>query len=79
MKSSKGKKKENSQIDIAAALTRKETRTIRKCQGMHQYWIARCPNYGVFESQEYKKATDLIEKIKDIEGKARKRCEVGFD
>merc|ERR1712072_1202064 len=66
------------QFDLTTALTRKEQRTIRKCEGMVQYNLARCPNYGVFESPEYARAEDLKKKIKDIEAKARKRWENNF-
>ena len=66
------------QFDLASALTRKETRTIRKAEGMVQYNLARCPNYGVFESPEYAKAQELKKKISDIEAKAKKRWENAF-
>ena len=45
---------------------------------MVQYNLARCPNYGVFESPEYKKASELKEKIAAIEVKAKKRWENQF-
>ena len=66
------------QFDLATALTRKETRTIRKAEGMIQYNLARCPNYGVFESPEYARAEELKAKIKSIEAKAHKRWEANF-
>merc|ERR1711977_795992 len=65
-------------FDLATALTRKETRVIRKAEGMVQYNMARCPNYGVFESPEYAKAQELKKKISDIEAKAKKRWENNF-
>ena len=66
------------QFDLASALTRKEARVIRKAEGMIQYNLARCPNYGVFESPEYARAEELKEKIKGIEEKAKKRWESNF-
>ena len=65
-------------FDLATALTRKETRVIRKAEGMVQYNLARCPNYGVFESPEYARAEELKEKIAAIEAKAKKRWESNF-
>ena len=56
----------------------RRTRTIRKTEGMVQYNLARCPNYGVFESPEYAKAQELKQKISDIEAKAKKRWENNF-
>jgi hypothetical protein len=53
-------------------------RVIRKAEGMIQYNLARCPNYGVFESPEYARAEELKQKIKDIEEKAKKRWEANF-
>ena len=65
-------------FDVVSALTRKEARTIRKCEGMIQYNMARCPNYGVFESNEYAKAQALKERIKAIHLKAKNRYDSGF-
>ena len=45
---------------------------------MSQYWMARCPARGVFESDEYKRAQDLQEDIKAIHAKAKKRWENNF-
>ena len=47
-------------------------------EGMVQYNLARCPNYGVFESPEWARAEELKEQIKNIEAKAKKRWEAGF-
>ena len=66
------------QFDLKNSLTRKEARTIRKCQGMEQYWLARCPHRGVYESKEYAKSTELKKKVLEIEAKAKKRWEGGF-
>ena len=74
----KGKGGAVPQFDLATALTRKEARVIRKAEGMIQYNLARCPNYGVFESPEYARAEELKQKIKDIEVKAKKRWEANF-
>ena len=66
------------QFDLATALTRKETRVCRKKEGMSQYWMARCPARGVFESEEYKRAQDLLGDIEAIHQKAKKRWENNF-
>ena len=66
------------QFDLEATLTRKESRTIRKCRGMEQYWIARCPHYNVFDSEEYARAQTLKDTVKTIEEKARKRWDGNF-
>lgn len=65
-------------FNLNDVLTRKETRVIKKCEGMIQYNLARCPNYGVFESAEYAKASELKERITKIEEKAKKRWESNF-
>ena len=54
------------QFDLASALTKKETRVIRKAEYMIPYHMARCPNYGWKESQEYAEAEKLKEKIAGI-------------
>ena len=51
---------------------------IRKAEGMIQYNLARCPNYGVFESPEWARAEELKANIKHIEEKAKKRWEANF-
>jgi len=66
------------QFDLASSLTRKETRMMRKMEAMIPYWMARCPNYGWKESQEYFNAEDLHEKIGAMEAKAKKRWEANF-
>ena len=66
------------QFDLATALTKKETRSIRKAEYMIPYHMARCPNYGWKESPEYGRAEELKEKISAIESKAKKRWENGF-
>ena len=54
------------QFDLASALTKKETRVIRKAEYMIPYHMARCPNYGWKESPEYARAKELKEKIAAI-------------
>ena len=54
------------QFDLATALTKKETRVIRKAEYMIPYHMARCPNYGWKESEEYARAEALKEKISGI-------------
>ena len=66
------------QFDLASALTKKETRVIRKAEYMIPYHMARCPNYGWKESPEYARAEELKEKIGAIEAKAKKRWENNF-
>ena len=66
------------QFDLATALTKKETRVIRKAEYMIPYHMARCPNYGWKESEEYARAEALKEKISAIEAKAKKRWEASF-
>ena len=66
------------QFELASALTKKETRVIRKCEYMIPYHMARCPNYGWKESQEFARAEELREKIGGIESKAKKRWEASF-
>jgi len=65
-------------FDLASALTRKETRTMRKMEFMIPYWMARCPNRGWKESPEYFKAEELREKMAVMEAKAKKRWEANF-
>ena len=66
------------QFDLATALTKKEGRVIRKAEYMIPYHMARCPNYGWKESEEYHRAEDLKEKIAGIEAKAKKRWDSSF-
>ena len=66
------------QFDLATALTKKEGRVIRKAEYMIPYQMARCPNYGWKESEEYAAAEALKEKIGGIEAKAKKRWESSF-
>ena len=66
------------QFDLATAATKKELRTIRKCEYMIPYHMARCPNYGWKESEEYARAEALKERIQGIEDKAKKRWEGNF-
>ena len=66
------------QFDLASALTKKESRMIRKAEYMIPYWMARCPNYGWKESDEYAQAEDLKVKIAGIETKAKKRWDANF-
>ena len=66
------------QFDLATALTKKETRVIRKAEYMIPYHMARCPNYGWKESPEYAQAEGLKERISAIEAKAKKRWEANF-
>ena len=66
------------QFDLATALTKKETRLIRKAEYMIPYHMARCPAYGWKESEEYARAEELKEKIAGIEAKAKKRWEANF-
>ena len=54
------------QFDLASALTKKETRVIRKAEYMIPYHMARCPNYGWKESEEFARAEELKEKIAGI-------------
>ena len=56
----------------------RRTRMMRKMEAMIPYWMARCPNYGWKESQEYFNAEDLHEKIGAMEAKAKKRWEANF-
>ena len=51
---------------------------IRKAEYMIPYHMARCPNYGWKESEEYHKAEELKEKISGIEAKAKKRWDNAF-
>ena len=74
----KGKGQAVPQFDLASALTKKETRVIRKAEYMIPYHMARCPNYGWKESDEYLRAENLKEKIAGIETKAKKRWEASF-
>ena len=66
------------QFDLATALTKKEGRMIRKAEYMIPYHMARCPAYGLKESEEYFRAEELKEKIGAIEAKAKKRWEANF-
>ena len=66
------------QFDLATALTKKEGRTIRKAEYMIPYHMARCPNYGWKESEEFAQAEKLREKISAIEDKAKKRWDSNF-
>lgn len=66
------------QFDLASALTKKEGRLIRKAEYMIPYHMARCPNYGWKESEEYARAEELKVKISKIEEKAKKRWEANF-
>ena len=66
------------QFELATALTKKEKRTINKAEYMIPYHMARCPNYGWKESEEYARAEELKEKIAGIEAKAKKRWEASF-
>ena len=56
----------------------RRTRMMRKMEAMIPYWMARCPNYGWKESQEYFNAEDLREKMGAMESKAKKRWEANF-
>ena len=56
----------------------RRNRTIRKCEGMVEYNLARCPMWGAHESPQYAKAQQLKEKIRTIEAKAKKRWEANF-
>ena len=47
---------------------------IRKAEYMIPYHMARCPNYGWKESEEYSKACDLKEKIEGIGACGRARA-----
>lgn len=64
-------------FDLATALTRKETRTIRKNESMVQYHLARMPMYGAHESDQYKMANYLRDANVRIESKARERWDNG--
>ena len=77
-KMGKGKGQAVAQFDLATALTKKETRLIRKAEYMIPYHMARCPAYGWKESEEYARAEELKEKIAGIEAKAKKRWEANF-
>jgi len=66
------------QFDLASALTKKESRMIRKAEYMIPYHMARCPNYGWKESPEFARAEELKEKIAGIESKAKKRWEANY-
>ena len=66
------------QFDLASALTKKEGRLIRKAEYMIPYHMARCPNYGWKDSEEYARAEELKVKISKIEEKAKKRWEANF-
>ena len=74
----KGKGQAVPQFDLATALTKKEGRMIRKAEYMIPYHMARCPNYGWKESEEYARAEALKERIQGIEDKAKKRWEGNF-
>ena len=74
----KGRGQAVAQFDLATALTKKETRMIRKAEYMIPYHMARCPAYGWKESEEYFRAEELKEKIAAIEAKAKKRWEANF-
>ena len=63
-----------SQFELASALTKKESRVIRKAEYMIPYHMARCPNYGWKESAEYACAELLKEKIAGIGARARPSC-----
>ncbi|KAL1529274.1 hypothetical protein AB1Y20_000228 [Prymnesium parvum] len=64
-------------FDLATALTKKETRTMRKSECMIQYHLARMPMYGAYESAQYAKANELRENMKNLEMKAKERWERG--
>ena len=66
------------QFDPNTCLTKKEKRSISKCEYMIPYHMARCPNYGWKESEEFAKAEALKDRIAGIETKARKRFEASF-
>ena len=66
------------QFDLQTALTKKEKRVINKAEYMIPYHMARCPNYGWKESDQYARAEELKEKIEGIEAKAKKRWEMSF-
>ena len=54
------------QFDLASALSKKEARMIKKAEYMIPYHMARCPNYGWKESEQYAKAEELKERIAGI-------------
>ena len=66
------------QFDLQTALTKKEKRVINKAEYMIPYHMARCPNYGWKESEQYASAEALKDRITGIEGKAKKRWEMSF-
>jgi hypothetical protein len=72
-----GKGKAVASFDLATALTKKETRTMRKHECMIQYHLARMPMYGAHESSQFAKANALRDDIKAIEVKARERWDRG--
>ena len=64
--------------DVARAPTSSRARVIRKAEYMIPYHMARCPNYGWKESEEFAQAEKLREKISAIEDKAKKRWDSNF-
>ena len=64
------------QFDLASALTKKEGRMIRKAEYMIPYHMARCPNYGWKESEEYARAEELREKIRSFAHAGSKQARV---
>jgi len=74
----KGKGQAVPQFDLASALSKKEARMIKKAEFMIPYHMARCPNYGWKESEQYLRAEELKEKISGIEAKAKKRWENNY-
>ena len=65
---SQGKGQAVPQFDLATALTKKEGRVIRKAENMIPYHMARCPNYGWKESEEYSKANVHMDLLNEIGG-----------
>jgi len=74
----KGKGQAVPQFDLQTTLTKKEKRVINKAEYMIPYHMARCPNYGWKESEEYARAEALKDKITGIEVKAKKRWDASF-
>ena len=69
----RGKGKGQASFELAANLTKKENRTIRKSESMIQYYMARCPARGWKESQQFADAEALKDNIKAIGARRPRR------
>jgi len=59
-------------FDLESALTRKESRKLKKMQAMIPYYLARCPLYNSKIGEHWEKAEYFKAEIKKLEQKAYK-------